>query len=97
MKKQSAVETTWWLEWGAVPALHWARLQICSDGTAVVLDLDGRYHTFKSREEAHLWLAEDEYSLAENVVKEENLIGVTPPHAANDEELIPLMLARETR
>lgn len=55
---------------------------------------DGHYQRFATREAAMLWLLEDEYSLAEHVIEEEQLTGLTPPWAPTDKELIPLMSVR---
>lgn len=93
---RAVVETTWWLEWFATRTdQHWARLQVFSDGSAEVLDIDGHYQRFATREAAKLWLLEDEHSLAERVIEEEQLTGLTPPWAPTDTELIPLMLVRK--
>jgi len=88
------VETSWWLDWGALPdRLIWARLQVAQDGSAVVLDMDGVYHRFPDRREAGFWLNEDEYSLLAHLVDDGEVEpGVAPPVAASDRELVPLML-----
>jgi hypothetical protein len=66
-----------------------------ADGSAVVLDLGGRYHRFPNRLTAVLWLLEDEYeSLAGLVADGEVGPGVAPPAAATDRELVPLMALR---
>ena len=86
-------ETSWWLDWSALPdRLLWARLDVASDGSAVVLDLDGRYHRFPDEQSAKDWLYEDEYSLLVHLVEEGEVDDtVLPPSAPNDEALIPLM------
>jgi hypothetical protein len=89
------VETSWWLDWGALPdRLIWARLQVADDGSSVVLDMDGVYHRFPDRQTARLWLNEDEYSLLTHLA-EYGEVGpdVFPPVAASDRELVPLMCA----
>lgn len=89
------VETSWWLDESALPDLLWARLRVFADGSAEVLDLDGRCHRFGSRDEAALWLNEDEYSpLADLVEDGEVQLDVAPPQAENDRGLVPLMLVR---
>jgi hypothetical protein len=51
--QRPAPEITWWLDWSALPdRLLWARLQVESEGSAVVFDLDGKYHRFDTREDA---------------------------------------------
>ena len=89
-------EASWWLDASALPdRLLWARLEVSPAGSAVVLDLDGRYHRFPDRSAAVLWLAGDEYeSLAGLVADGEVGSGVAPPVAASDRELVPLMSAR---
>ena len=60
-----------------------------------MLDLDGRYHHFADREDALHWLNEDEYSLLEHLIEDGEVeAGLSPPHAANDDELVPFMLVR---
>lgn len=96
MTNNTVAGTTWWLDSSAAPdCLNWARLQVFADGSVEVLDLDGKYHRFKTTEEAKLWLLEDEYFLAEHVIDEENLVGVVVPSAAYDKDLVPLMHVRK--
>jgi hypothetical protein len=90
------METSWWLDWSALPDLLWAPLQVATDGSAVVLDLDGRYHRFPDGQSARLWLNEDEYlDLAHLVESEEVGREVVPPSAPSDQELIPLTCVRQ--
>lgn len=89
----AAMETSWWLDWSALPhRLIWARLQVAENGSAVVLDMDGVYHRFPDRREAGFWLNEDEYSQLVHLV-DDGEVGpeVSPPVASSDPELIPLM------
>ena len=88
------METTWWLNWSWLPErLLWARLRVASDGTAVVFDLDGVYHGFADRQSATFWLNEDEYSLFTHLVEDGEVeVGICPPTAISDQELVPLML-----
>lgn len=88
------VETSWWLDWGGLPnRLLWARLRVFADGTAEVFDLDGRYHRFGDRDEATLWLNEDEYSTLAHLIEDGEVEHhVAPPQAEDDPALVPLML-----
>jgi hypothetical protein len=91
-------QTTWWLDSGALPdRLLWARLVVAADDSAVVLDCDGRYHSFSSSQAARLWLQEDEYSLLSHLV-EEGEVGPdqVPPSAPNDTALVTLMMRPNT-
>ena len=89
------VETSWYLDWSALPQrLLWARLQAFSDGSAAVLDLDGRTHRFQSVVDARIWLAEDEYSRVEDLIEAGEVEPVSTPQAASDKQLVPLMLVR---
>lgn len=87
------VQTSWWLDASALPErLLWARLEITPDGSATVLDLDGRYHQFSDERAARYWLLEDEYALLADLIETGEVErGVLPPTARNDEELIPQM------
>ncbi len=87
------VETSWWLDWSALPGtLVWARLKVLPDGSAEVFDMDGRYHRFATCQDAQFWLDEDEYSRLEHLAEDDEVgADVTPPVAASDGELIPLM------
>jgi hypothetical protein len=91
-----AVETSWWLDWSGLPDhLLWARLRVFADGSAEILDLDGRYHRFGDREAAVLWLNEDEYSLLEHLVEDGEVgLEVLPPTAEDDAELVQLMMVQ---
>lgn len=87
------VETSWWLDSSALPhRLLWARLDLLADGSAVVFDLDGRYHPFADRDSAVLWLLEDEYeSLVGLIAEGEIEPNVDLPVAASDRELVTKM------
>ena len=87
------VGTSWWLDWSGLPdRLLWARLRVFADGTAEVFDLDGRYHRFGDREEATLWLNEDEYSALARLIEDGEVERhVTPPQAEDVRALVPLM------
>ena len=58
MASQDFVKTEWWLDVSALPDMHWAQLRVFANGTADVLDLDGRTHEFASAVEAANWLSE---------------------------------------
>lgn len=90
------METSWWIDWGALPdRLIWARLQVAEDGSAVVLDMDGKYHRFPDRRDAGFWLNEDEYSQLAHLVEDGGVgLAVSPPSALSDRELVPLMSAQ---
>jgi hypothetical protein len=91
----SPVETLWFLDWSALPDLLWARIQIAADGSAVVLDLDGKYFYFADRHTVELFLNEDEYSLLAHVIEDGEVDAeVAPPTADSDQALVPLMLVR---
>lgn len=88
-------QTSWWLDWGALPNLYWARLEVAQDGSAVVLDLDGKYHRFDDAQSARFWLQEDEYSLLHHLIEDGEIErSVVPPVARNDSELIPLLCVK---
>ena len=73
-------ETSWWLDWSALPGLFWARMRTFPDGSAEVLDLDGWRHHFTDRESAVFWLSEDEYSQVEQLIKDGEVApDVVPP------------------
>lgn len=63
-------EVSWWLDWSALPRrLIWARLTVDANGNAVVLDCDGKYHSFSDEDAAQTWLYEDEYSRMEHLIE----------------------------
>ena len=91
-------ETTWWLMDCALPNLNWARMRVFADGTADVLDSDGRLHEFHSAADARDWLSEDELirasslepdELAAYVLETEDI--APPPEGISDAELVPRM------
>lgn len=93
----SPVETFWLLDWSALPDLLWARIQVAADGSAIVLDLDGKYFYFPDRHTAELFLYEDEYSLLAHLIGDGEVEANTaPPMADSDQALVPLMLVRHS-
>ena len=88
------MHTSWWLSWQAPKRLVWAWLTVADNGSAEVLDCDGKYHRFSDEQAAKFWLNEDEYSLLAHMI-EDGLVGesVVPPRALTDAELVPLMAA----
>jgi hypothetical protein len=90
----------WFLDVSGFPDLLWARLQIFTDGSAEVLDLDGKVHRFSSEQEARYWLAEDEYQALESIDAEDLAYGglareeLVPPSAVAQSELVPQMQVR---
>jgi len=97
------VRETWWLDDSGFPDLLWARLRVFADGSADVLDLDGKVHRFLTEQEARAWLAEDEYqpfeSLSDDDLKDGGLTReeLVPPSALQDADLVPKMLVRRSR
>jgi hypothetical protein len=90
----------WWLGVGGLPDLLWARLQVFSDGSAEVLDLDGRVHRFPSEQAARYWLLEDEYEPLDSLDDEDLRYGglsrddLVPPSAVRHSDLVAQMLVR---
>jgi hypothetical protein len=94
----SPLSEEWWLDSSGLPDLLWARLTVYSDGSAEVLDLDGTYHDFASREEAVDWLSEDEYSRMDDLIEDGLLPDTTtPPSAPSEAELVLQMLVHSAR
>jgi len=96
----SVIDETWWLDTSGLPDLLWARLRVFADGTAELFDLDGRYTKFASRDEARLFLLEDEYEAVTTMEAADLALhglppgGPTPPNASDDSELVAQMLVR---
>jgi hypothetical protein len=75
--------TEWWLDWSALPErLLWARLLAHLGGRFSVHDCDGKLHWFECRQDAVMWLAEDEYSALIDLVSEGEVPSDTTPPAA---------------
>jgi hypothetical protein len=88
-----AISEEWWLDSSALPDLYWARLTVYSNGSADVLDLDGKLHEFSSREEAEYWLGEDEYSPIHHLIEDGEVPSLTAiPSAPSDAELVLKLL-----
>ncbi|HEX8230900.1 MAG TPA: hypothetical protein VF826_16510 [Chloroflexia bacterium] len=92
----SSFDEEWWLDRSALPGtLMWSRLTVYGDGSAEVLDLDGKSHEFTSRKDAEDWLSEDEYSPMDDLVEDGDLPAtMVPPSAPSDAELVLKMLAK---
>lgn len=86
-------EVSWWLDWSALPdRLLWARLSVESNGSAVVLDCEGKHHLFSNEGTARSWLNEDEYSRMEHLVESGELpASVLPPTGSSEAELLRAM------
>lgn len=88
-------KTTWWLDTSALPDQLWARLAQHADGTAHVLDLDGKRHTFSSESDAHTWLNEDEDDELSYLQQDGDVdTNIQAPTASSDATLVPLMRIR---
>lgn len=91
----TGAKTTWWLDTSALPDLLWARLEVHMDGTAHVLDLDGKRHTFNSERDAQTWLREDEYNELRDLQQDGDVdTSIQAPIASSDAALVPLMHVR---
>jgi hypothetical protein len=90
-------QDSWWLDWSALPDLHWARLRVFEDGASEVFDLDGKTHRFETEDEARHWLSEDEYSALDTLMEQGEVVPtVAPPAAATDAALVRLMVVRRS-
>jgi hypothetical protein len=70
---------SWYVDYSSLPEQErWARLEIDDSGREVVLDCDGKIHEFPSADHALHWLAEDEYSILENIDAAEFMDGRKP-------------------
>ncbi|XXY12674.1 hypothetical protein WME88_30885 [Sorangium sp. So ce216] len=93
---------SWWLDTSGLPDLLWARLRLFSDGTAEVLDLDGKRTQFRTEAEARELLREDEYQRVDLLEQADvldagvQLATLVPPEADDDAALIPRMLVRSS-
>ena len=91
---------SWWLVPGDYPDLRWARLQVYSDGTAEVLLSDGGRYKFDNKEEARLFLLEDDHSSFENLDAEDEeelgmpISSIEIPFGDNDDEIIKKMYVK---
>ena len=93
---------TWWLDTSGFPDLLWARLRVFVDGSADVLDLDGKVHRFRTEQDARFWLAEDEYVSLESIEDDELTYAaltreeLVPPSALRDSDIVPKMFVRRS-
>jgi hypothetical protein len=87
---------SWWI---AIlgRTLHWARLREREAGTAEVLDHDGGLHGYDSTDTARSMLLDAGYVEFDGLDEDDavergfSLDEVSPPRAASDEALLPLM------
>lgn len=91
--KSETYADSWYLMYSSLPDLNWARLRVFTSGLAEVFDCDGRTTRFASREEAKLWLAEDEFQALETFDAEDEeeygvrFADVAPPQEQTEREL----------
>jgi hypothetical protein len=101
--KNETYTDSWYLMYSSLPNLNWARLRVFACGSAEVFDCDGRTTSFANREEAELWLAEDEFQAHETFDAEDEeeygfrLADVSPPQEQTDRELRSKMYVRVKR
>ena len=87
----------WWLA-SLGRTLIWARLRVREAGTAEVLDSDGNTLNYDSEDTARAMLFDAEFVAWDGLDQDDalargfSLDDVAPPQAANDEDLVPLMV-----
>ena len=87
----------WWLA-SLGRTLIWARLRVREAGTAEVLDSDGNTLNYDSEDTARAMLFDAEFVAWDGLDQDDalargfSLDEVAPPQAANDEDLVPLMV-----
>ena len=87
----------WWLA-SLGRTLIWARLRVREAGTAEVLDSDGNTLNYDSEDTARAMLFDAEFVAWDGLDQDDalargfSLNDVAPPQAANDEDLVPLMV-----
>ncbi len=94
---ESAIASHWWVA-SLGKTLIWARLDLLSEGTARVLDCDGRHVAYDSEESARAALLDAEFRAYDGLDAEDaeslgfSLEAVRPPTADTDEALRELMV-----
>lgn len=97
-----AVETRWWCA-AVGDLLVWARLQVLESGLAEVLDSSGGYLRYDDATSARMALLDAEFRAFDGLDEDDaaamgfDLESVEPPHAASDEDLVPLMTLKLLR
>ena len=88
-EQEGDVLVEWWLDEPALPDLNWARLQINTDGTAEIFDVDGMTHFFGTIADARNWLSQEEYLPYAELLRDE-VVGpeVSPPPSFLDKEAL---------
>ena len=92
-----AINESWWLA-SLGRTLIWARLRVREAGTAEVLDSDGNTLNYDSEDTARAMLFDAEFVAWDGLDQDDalargfSLDEVTPPQAASDEDLVPLMV-----
>jgi hypothetical protein len=96
----------WWLDWYIDQQfldVTWARIQVFSDLSAEVFDMDGRTMYFEDEASAANELSEDEYARFDNLDEEDeqdlgiSLTDLEPPVISNKQALKPFMEVRFQR
>ena len=91
------VHEEWWLA-TLGRTVVWARLRVREAGTAEVLDSDGNTLNYDSEDTARAMLFDAEFVAWDGLDQDDalargfSLDEVAPPQAANDEDLVPLMV-----
>lgn len=88
--------TFWWVA-GIGNALIWSRLRILDSGHAEIFAADGRTLQFDDADAARAALLDAEFRAFDGLDEDDaallgfNLARMAPPHAEDDQHLLPLM------
>ncbi len=98
----AVAETQWWCT-AVGDLLVWARLQVYESGLSEVLDASGEYLRYDDATAARMALLDAEFRAFDGLDEDDaaafgfDLESVEPPHAASDEDLMPLMTLKLLR
>jgi hypothetical protein len=99
---KALIKEEWWLDWhisldNQFVDVIWARIQVFSDLSAEIFDMDGRTIYFEDEASAANELFEDEYRRFDNLDEEDeqdlgiSLVNLQPPVINEKQNLKPFM------
>jgi hypothetical protein len=95
-------EEQWWLA-SLGDAVIWARMRVLESGVAAVFNAEGETLRYDDEDAARMALLDAEYRAFDGLDDDDATIlgieldSIEPPHAEDDEELLPLMTEKLLR
>jgi hypothetical protein len=101
-EEDTLIQSDWWVA-AISDHLVWARLDVFRSGKARVFDSSGEYPRYDDEQNARAALLDAEFRAFDGLDDEDaallgfDLESIEPPHAGDDEDLLPMMVQKLAR